>query len=57
MPLWAEFDDPLVELDRDAPTHGNDHGLAEQFGASLLPMLDDVGGDHVEAVIGPYNGL
>ncbi len=35
----------------------DDHRLADQAVAALLPVVDDVGGDEVEALLGPDDRL
>lgn len=47
MPVGAERDDLLVEAQRDAAAHRDDHARTEQRLTPLLPVLDNVPGNEV----------
>ncbi len=57
MPVGTQGDNPPVELDADAPAHAHDHRLAQQVRSPGFPVLDDVGGDRIEAIVGTDDGL
>jgi hypothetical protein len=57
VPLRAQRDQLLVEIDADPPAHADDHRLAVHRGEPLLEMRDQIARDQLEPVVGAYDGF
>ena len=57
VPLRAELDDLVVQVDADPPAHADDHALAVDRGESLLEVVDQVLGHELDSLLGPDQRL
>ena len=57
VPLRAELDDLVVQVDADPPAHADDHALTVDRGESLLEVVDQVLGHELDPLLGPDQRL